>query len=104
MKTQLHSSKNLIVTAILILSTLLVKAANISSTAAGGVWSSTATWVGGVVPGSGDVVTIVGNSTVTVDVTTATCASLLINPNDNPQTGTLSFNSGTTLTVVGNIT
>ena len=43
-------------------------AAAISSTTTGGNWNATGTWVGGVVPGSADDVTIVNGATVTLDV------------------------------------
>ncbi|RYE10627.1 MAG: hypothetical protein EOP51_33080, partial [Sphingobacteriales bacterium] len=46
----------------------LANAAAISSTAAGGNWNATTSWVGGVVPGTGDDVTIVSTATVTVNV------------------------------------
>ena len=41
---------------------------NIMSTLAGGNWSSTSTWVGGVVPGASDQATIVDGAVVTIDV------------------------------------
>jgi len=82
---------------------LVVKAATISSTLTGGNWSSTSTWVSGVVPGSGDAVTIVVGSTVTVDITTATCASLTLTPASNG-TSTLAFSPNCILAIVGNIT
>jgi hypothetical protein len=44
---------------------------NAVSTAAGGLWSSPGTWVGGVVPGAGDDVTIVDGAVVTIDIAAA---------------------------------
>src|SRR6188508_1005930 len=104
MTTQLHSLKSLLATIILISFASLVEAANISSTAAGGNWSATTTWVGGVVPGSADNVTIVGSSTVTVDVNNAACATLIVNMATNNVTGTLSFNNSSVLAVSGAVT
>ncbi|MCX6224223.1 MAG: hypothetical protein NTV01_05655, partial [Bacteroidia bacterium] len=77
---------------VFLFSTSVVKAATITSTAAGGTWSVTTTWVGGVVPLSTDAVVIAttGAGVVTISATT-TCNSLVIN-------------SGSTLAVTRNFT
>jgi hypothetical protein len=65
-----------------------------------GVWSSPATWVGGVVPTATDNVEIVSGHTVTVDVSNAECNSLIA-------LGYLYFdilNTGFKLTVHGDVT
>src|SRR5882757_1561045 len=67
-------------------------ATTISSTSAGGDWSLSATWVGGVVPTSADDVIIVAGSTVVVRSpyffsTPAVCNSVTVD-------GTLTIGSG----------
>jgi hypothetical protein len=52
-------------------------AVSITSTAAGGPWSAPSTWVGGVVPGANDHVTIVSGATVSID-TSAVAGSLMV--------------------------
>jgi hypothetical protein len=52
-------------------------AANVTS-AASGLWSATATWQGGVLPGTTDTVIIRNVDTVTIDMA-ATCAGLQVN-------------------------
>ncbi len=50
----------------------------VTSTAAGGLWSQTTTWAGGVVPTTTDDVTIAGGATVTID-TAAVALDVTVN-------------------------
>lgn len=78
--------------------------AAISSTGAGGPWSLSSTWVGGVVPGTGDDVTIVGGAVVVID-TDATVSNITVG--DGTLTpGVLTFDPATarSLTVNGDLT
>ncbi|HXB45999.1 MAG TPA: hypothetical protein VNV85_18165, partial [Puia sp.] len=90
---------------VLLFTSLWATGASISSTPAGGNWSATTTWVGGIVPGSSDAATIVSGATVTVDILGATCVTLDINSGAaGGVAAKLAFNSGSTLTVSGNVT
>jgi len=62
----------------------------ISSTAPGGLWSSSSTWVGGVVPGVNDEVTISPGSAVVID-TNVTVANLTVGPDISFNPGILTF-------------
>ena len=72
--------------------------AAISSTATGGMWSATGSWSGGVVPGSGDDVTIVSGATITIDGADV-CKSITLSSGS-----TLTVSGTNTLTVSGNWT
>lgn len=81
----------------------------ITSTPTGGLWSATTTWVGGVLPTSGDNVTIVDGATVTVDITTATCWNLTVGQGTSgildylaTTASTLTVNNGITIAAGGN--
>jgi len=80
-----------------------VRAAGISSNGTGGGnWSATTTWVGGVVPGASDDVTIANSDLVTLD-TTSTISSLTVGQGIS---GTLTYQITTTvrsLTVNGDV-
>jgi hypothetical protein len=68
----------------------------ITASAAGGNWSSTAAWTGGVVPGAGDdVLLTVTSGNITIDTSAAACNSL----NCTGYTGTLTHVAGITFNI-----
>lgn len=73
----LCAMKNFFSFLFLLLPFLSLKAANISSTTTGGLWSQSTTWVGGVIPGANDDVTIAG--AVSVSGSSLQCRSLTVN-------------------------
>ena len=78
-------------------SVLIPSAPTIASTGAGGNWSQTSTWVGGVLPGATDNVVIADGATVTID--TAALA-LTVTVGTGGATATLQWEATTARTLV----
>src|SRR5208282_4922658 len=72
------------------------------TTASGGNWNATSTWVSGVVPTTTDSAIIQAGASVTV--TAVALVNSLIFSNNSASTATLTVNSGITFTVTGGIT
>lgn len=102
MKTDFKTALFLVAFFILNTITIPLSAATITSVAAGGTWNVTGTWVGGVVPDSTSDVIIANGATVTVTAS-AKCKSVSFDNTASSGSGTLSINSGCTLTVTGGI-
>ncbi|RYY89501.1 MAG: T9SS type A sorting domain-containing protein [Chitinophagaceae bacterium] len=77
--------------------------ATITSNGAGGNWSSTATWIGGVVPTVGDNVIIADGSTVTIDAGNPSINNLTIGGGTSGNV-VYSTTAAQTLTVAGDLT
>ncbi len=69
----------------------------------GGVWSATATWAGGVVPGSSDNVTIVGTDVVTLDAG-ASVTNFTVNSGATMDAATFTLSISGTFTLPANAT
>jgi len=82
--------------------TYKMDAANRTASVSGN-WNATATWGGFSVPGAGDVVNINNGITVTVNITTATVASITINAVSTGNNG-ITISGANTLNVAGAIT
>ena len=97
-----HTIQCLLVAMLVVAMSSFVFAATITSTANGGKWSATATWVGGVVPGASDDVVIANGATVTIDAN-VTIASITVGQGTS---GTLTFDNVAKriVTVSGNVT
>jgi len=77
----------------------------VTSTGTGGNWSATGTWVGGVVPVSGDNVIIADGATVTINTTVPASGSLTSLTIGQGTSGTLIFDAtARTITISGDVT
>jgi hypothetical protein len=99
MKKNLYLSFGIILMTLLTVSTAF---AVTKTTSQSGNWSSTTTWGGNPAPVAGDDVIINGGFTVTVDIPNAACLTLQLGGSVlGTGTGTLTFTSGSVLTVSG---
>ncbi len=79
-------------------------AGDIHSTATGGLWSQTATWVGGVLPISTDNVTISDGATVIIDDNFAVCNNLTVGEGTSGNLSFIGATANATLTCDGDVT
>lgn len=102
----LQKGKSLLIFQLLVLALLFLSIqksdAQIFSTASGGQWNVGTTWIGGIVPNTGDAVSIQGGATVTVTTNTDIISNLLVNPGcslivNNVATATLSIDGSITV-------
>lgn len=93
-----------LVTLSLLFITRLAWGQTVTSTGTGGNWSATGTWVGGVVPVSGDNVIIADGATVTINTTVPASGSLASLTIGQGTSGTLIFDATPrTITISGDV-
>lgn len=105
MKLAFQSAGVLAVLVLFLIAAPSTYANNCASNATGN-WSAAATWsgCGAGIPVAADNVKITGSFTVTVDVSNAVAASMMVGATPGTGTATLLFNSGSQLTIAGIVT
>lgn len=81
----------------------LAVAGNVKSAGLKGLWSSPTTWIGGVLPGPADTVTIADGDTVTIDITNFTVAGIIVGEGGAPARLVFSPSQRVVMTIDGDL-